>query len=95
QITAMEWDGAVRRVGTRAGTTRPSRLFELTPEVEQLLSRAYIPLLTHLLDVFAAGIPPRQLDAFLRGAGRKLADELSSRRLQVTCGREFWQPARC
>ncbi|MCA1559734.1 MAG: MarR family transcriptional regulator [Acidobacteria bacterium] len=24
QITAMEWDGAVRRVGTRAGTTRPS-----------------------------------------------------------------------
>ena len=53
QITAMERDGVVRRVGRRAGTTRPSHLFELTPEVEQLLSRAYIPLLTHLVGVFA------------------------------------------
>ena len=34
QITAMERDGVVRRVGSRAGTTRPSRVFELTPEVE-------------------------------------------------------------
>ena len=55
QITAMERDGVVRRVGRRPGTTRPSRVFELTPEVEQLLSRAYIPLLTQLVDVFANG----------------------------------------
>src|SRR5688500_6589713 len=80
QITAMERDGVVRRVGKRPGTTRPSRIFELTPEVEQLLSRAYIPLLTHLVDVFAAGLPPRQVDALLRQAGKKLAGELSSAR---------------
>jgi predicted ArsR family transcriptional regulator len=80
QITAMERDGVVRRVGQRPGTTRPSRIFELTPEVEQLLSRAYIPLLTHLVDVFAAGLPPRQVDALLRQAGKKLAGELSSAR---------------
>jgi predicted ArsR family transcriptional regulator len=55
QITAMERDGVVRRIGRRPGTTRPSRIFELTPEVEQLLSRAYIPLLTQLVDVFANG----------------------------------------
>jgi len=80
QFTAMERDGVVRRVGKRPGTTRPSRIFELTPEVEQLLSRAYIPLLTHLVDVFAAGLPARQLDALLREAGRKLAGELFSGR---------------
>ena len=80
QITAMERDGVVRRVGRRRGTTRPSRIFELTPEVEQLLSRAYIPLLTHLVDVFANGLPPRQLEALLRQAGTKLAGELSARR---------------
>lgn len=79
-ITAMERDGVVRRVGRRPGTTRPSRVFELTPEVEQLLSRAYIPLLTQLVDVFANGLPARQLDALLREAGRKLANELSSAR---------------
>jgi predicted ArsR family transcriptional regulator len=79
-ITAMERDGVVRRVGRRPGTTRPSRVFELTPEVEQLLSRAYIPLLTQLVDVFASGLPARQLDALLREAGRKLANELSSGR---------------
>jgi predicted ArsR family transcriptional regulator len=80
QITAMERDGVVRRAGRRAGTTRPSRVFELTPEVEQLLSRAYIPLLTHLVDVFADGLPPRQLEALLREAGKRLAGELSARR---------------
>jgi DeoR family transcriptional regulator, suf operon transcriptional repressor len=78
QITAMERDGLVRRVGSRPGTTRPSRIFELTPEVEQLLSRAYIPLLTQLIDVFAAGLPPRQLEKLMRQAGRKLAGQLSA-----------------
>jgi predicted ArsR family transcriptional regulator len=80
QITAMERDGVVRRVGKRPGTTRPSRVFELTPEVDQLLSRAYIPLLTQLVDVFANGLPGRQVEALLREAGRKLAGELSSGR---------------
>ena len=80
QITAMERDGVVRHVGRRPGTTRPSRIFELTPEVEQLLSRAYIPLLSHLVDVFTNGLPARQVDALLRAAGKKLAGELSSGR---------------
>jgi DeoR family transcriptional regulator, suf operon transcriptional repressor len=78
QVTAMERDGVVRGVGRRPGTTRPSRIFELTPEVEQLLSRAYMPLLTQLVDVFADGLPTRQVDALLREAGRRLARELSS-----------------
>ena len=76
-ITAMERDGVVRKVGKRAGTTRPSHLFELTPEVEQLLSKAYVPLLTHLVSVFAATLPAAQFEAVLRRTGTGLARELS------------------
>lgn len=76
QIIAMERDGVVRRVGRRPGLTRPSHIFELTPEVEQLLSRAYIPLLTQLVRVFSAGLPPAQVESLLRQAGGALADEL-------------------
>ena len=80
QITAMERDGVVRRQGSRAGATRPSRVFELTPEVEHLLSRAYLPLLTQLVDVFAETLPERQVDALLRKVGEQLARQLSGAR---------------
>src|SRR3982751_3676184 len=76
QITGMERDGVVQRVGRRPGTTRPSQTYELTQEVEQLLSRAYIPLLTQLVRVFANGLPPQQVEALLREAGAGLAESL-------------------
>jgi DeoR family transcriptional regulator, suf operon transcriptional repressor len=76
-MTAMERDGVVRRVGKRPGTTRPSYVFGLTPEVEQLLSKAYIPLLMQLVRVFSSALPAGQLDDLLREAGKGLADELS------------------
>ena len=77
QITAMERDGVVRKAGKRAGTTRPSHVYELTPEVEQLLSKAYIPVLTHLVGVFAEALPAAQVEMLLRRTGRGLAIELS------------------
>ena len=77
QITAMERDGVVRKAGTRAGTTRPSRVYELTPEVEQLLSKAYIPMLTQLMAVFAEALPAEEVETLLRRTGKGLALELS------------------
>jgi DeoR family transcriptional regulator, suf operon transcriptional repressor len=77
QTTAMERDGVVIRVGKRPGTTRPSHVFELTPEVEQLLSNAYIPLLMHLVGEFADALPARQVDTLLRRAGQRFGKELS------------------
>jgi predicted ArsR family transcriptional regulator len=77
QISAMERDGVVRKAGKRPGTTRPSHLYELTPEVEQLLSKAYIPLLTHLVGVFADVLPAQQVETLLRRTGKALAGELS------------------
>ena len=76
QIAGMERDGVVRRVGRRPGTTRPFHLYELTHEVEQLLSQAYVPLLTQLVKVFAGALPAAQVDALMREAGRGLANEL-------------------
>ena len=76
QLAAMERDGVVQKAGKRPGTTRPSHVFELTPDVEQLLSKAYIPLLTQLVGVFAEALPEEQLETLLREAGRRLADEL-------------------
>jgi predicted ArsR family transcriptional regulator len=77
QIAAMERDGVVRKAGKRSGTTRPSHVYELTPEVEQLLSKAYIPVLTHLIGVFAEALPAEQVETLLRRTGNELADELS------------------
>jgi predicted ArsR family transcriptional regulator len=77
QLTGMERDGVVQRTGQRPGTTRPSHVFELTPEVEQLLSSAYIPLLTSLIDTFADGLSTDQVETMLRRAGKRLAGELS------------------
>lgn len=76
QLTGMERDGVVQRTGQRPGTTRPSNVFQLTPEVEQLLSSAYIPLLTSLIDTFADGLPTTQVETILRKAGKRLAGEL-------------------
>ncbi len=72
-LTAMERDGLVQRAGQRPGTTRPSNVFELTPEVEQLLSRAYLPFLSQLVAVFSEGLPASQLDDLMREAGKSLA----------------------
>ena len=77
QLAAMARDGVVRRAGKRPGTTRPWQVFELTPEAEQLLSKAYIPLLMQLVRVFSEALPADELDDLLREAGKGLADELS------------------
>jgi len=79
-LTAMERDGLVQRSGTRRGTTRPSVVYILEPEVEQLLSRAYIPLLTQLVHVFANELPEKQMKSLLRRVGTSLAQELTAGR---------------
>jgi predicted ArsR family transcriptional regulator len=76
QLAAMERDGVVRRVGQRKGSTRPSHVFELTPEVEHLLSQAYLPLLSQLIDVFSKELAPAQVDELMRAAGAGLARQL-------------------
>jgi DeoR family transcriptional regulator, suf operon transcriptional repressor len=78
QLTGMERDGLVRRAGRkRTGASKPSHLFELTPEVEQLLSRAYVPFLTHLFHVLTNQQTASQVNKLMREVGRGLAAELT------------------
>lgn len=81
QLTAMERDGLVHRSGRRPGATRPSHIFELTPAVEHLLSRAYIPLLTQLVQTFAENLPGDQLESLLRQTGKALGRQLFAGRV--------------
>src|SRR3954468_5524745 len=69
QLAVMERDGLIRRAGLIPGATRPSSVFELTPALEQLLSRAYIPLLIHLVRAAADGLDRPRLTALMRKTG--------------------------
>jgi predicted ArsR family transcriptional regulator len=75
-ITGMQRDGIVRRAGQRPGATRPSQVFELTPEVEQLLSGAYLPLLIELVRQSATRLKSQQFNELMRSTGRGLAAAL-------------------
>ena len=58
------------------GDTRPSQVFELTSEVEQLLSQAYVPLLSQFVRVFTQGLSAKRVNDLMRQAGKSLAEEL-------------------
>jgi predicted ArsR family transcriptional regulator len=79
QLAAMERDGLVRRSGQRRGATRPFHLFELTPQLEQLLSGAYLPFLTHLVRLFSEREPADRVERLMRQAGHALAAELPAK----------------
>lgn len=72
-LTGMERDGVVRRAGRRRGTTRPSSVFELTSDVEQMLSGAYVPLLLQLVRLFTSEWPAADVNRLMRKAGTGLA----------------------
>jgi len=82
QIGGMEKDGLVRRIAQRRGATRPSQVYGLSAEMEQLLSRAYIPLLTQCLNVFTSALPAPQVERLMREVGRRLAREVANGRLR-------------
>ena len=74
-LATLERDGLVRTDGVRRGpgAGKPAVLYELHPDGEPLLSRAYGPVLTAVLDVLVAELPPERAAAILREAGRRLA----------------------
>jgi predicted ArsR family transcriptional regulator len=79
QLRGMERDGLVEVVGLRAGRTRPFAVFRLTAQVEQLLSRAYIPFLLRLLRVFAKRHSLQEFETVMRDTGRALAEDFGGR----------------
>jgi len=76
QLASLERDGLVRQHGVRRGAGKPSFSYELTPEFEPALSRAYLPLLERLLRELGERMPKEKVTEILRDVGRGWADEL-------------------
>lgn len=73
QLALLERDGLVRRSGQRRGPTRPAQLYEVSSTLEQLLSRAYIPLTTQLIGVLGERLSNEEMADLMRESGRRLA----------------------
>lgn len=80
-LAGLERDGMVRASGVRRGpgAGKPANIYELEPEAEPLLSRAYAPVLATLLEVIGEEFPPAQARKILRETGRRLAHAHGSR----------------
>jgi predicted ArsR family transcriptional regulator len=72
QFAILERDGLILRTGTRRGTSKPARVYSLSPDAELMFSRAYVPVLTELLHVLAGRLRPEEFDALMRDVGRRL-----------------------
>lgn len=75
QIQTLEDAGIVSATGTRqgAGAGKPARVFQITPTGEAMLSSAYAPVLTALLESLADRLEPAAVTEILRDTGRRLA----------------------
>src|SRR5918994_954969 len=72
QLATLERDDLVEQRGSRRGASKPSRVYGVTSQAELLLSRAYVPILTSLLQVLARSRAPSDFDATMREVGREL-----------------------
>ena len=74
-LSALERDGVVRAAGVRrgSGAGKPAVLYELRPDAAPLLSRAYPPVLSAVLDVVVEQLSAAQSAAVLHEVGRRLA----------------------
>ena len=74
-LATLQREGLVRATGVvRSGIPgKPAAEYEVTPEAEVALSRAYAPALVALVEALADRLEPRALGAALRDAGRRLA----------------------
>jgi DeoR family suf operon transcriptional repressor len=80
-LVGLERDGLIRQSGVRrgAGAGKPAVLFDLHPDAEPLLSRAYAPVLGALLEVLAEQLSERDAHKVLRETGRRLAASVGGR----------------
>lgn len=76
QLSALERDHVARQAGVRrgGGVGKPATLYELHPDVEARLSRAYAPVLAALLEVAGDEIPAAQVRRLLRKAGQRVGE---------------------
>lgn len=76
-LTVLERDGLIRSAEARRGDTRPAVVYELAPNVDDVLSRAYMPFASHLVRVLGERVEEADLDKVMREVGRRLAQDRS------------------
>lgn len=75
-LAILERDGVVRRrraVRREGGVGKPAHVYELTPQAEEMFSRAYQPVLLGLLNVLGEQMGREESEALLRATGERLA----------------------
>jgi len=80
-LATLERDGLIRQDGVRrpGGPGKPAIVYTLDPAAEPLLSRAYAPVLSEVLDVVVDSLPPAQAAEILERVGRRLGVALGGR----------------
>lgn len=76
-LLTLERDGLVYQAGTRRGCGKPSQVYDLTPQAEQLFPHAYTVVLQELLTVLAEGLPAEQRTEMMQRVGQRLARQWS------------------
>ena len=76
QLAALERDELVEQRGVRRGAGKPSHAYGASPEFEVTLSRAYAPLLRHLIAELGDRLPQAELERLLVAVGRRWAVDL-------------------
>jgi predicted ArsR family transcriptional regulator len=76
-LATLERDGFVRQLGERRGSGKPSYLYQLSPEAEQLFPKAYGPALRQLLEVLNEDMMPDEVESLMRRTGLRLAERWS------------------
>jgi predicted ArsR family transcriptional regulator len=79
-LATLERDGLVQPVGERreGRVGKPATLYAVTGEVETLLSKAYLSLLTALLAALGDRLTPQKLADLLKDVGSRLGGEAGS-----------------
>lgn len=74
-LTTLERDGLVRPNGVRheGKVGKPATIYQLSPDVDPLFSKAYLPLLTVLVGTLGERLRTSELTSLFREAGRRLA----------------------
>jgi predicted ArsR family transcriptional regulator len=74
-LATLERDGFVRQLGERRGSGKPSYIYELSPDAEQLFPKAYGPVLRQLLEVLSEEMTPHEVEALMRRTGQHMAEQ--------------------
>jgi predicted ArsR family transcriptional regulator len=75
-LAALERDGLVEQEGVRRGTSKPSLVYQLTPEAENLFPKAYATVLSDVLSLVRDQRGQEGLREFLRSVGRRAAERV-------------------